>query len=160
EEEQTPEPTINSHDARVLVAGMDSVHLALHKRKNAGTVVLDAARLAATLKSTEQIKEILTGIFVIEEEQTPEPTINSHDARVLVAGMDSVHSRLFFSLLEAPQWARTEFNRLCEALGLMPDGAMEMINESAYEKLNESLLDEADDHQLLFNQKLAQEMLV
>ena len=42
------------------------------------------------------------------------------------------------------QWSRADFEAACDALGLLPDGAAEMLNEAAFSLAGEPLL-EGDD---------------
>ena len=42
------------------------------------------------------------------------------------------------------QWSRADFEAACDALGLLPDGAAEMLNEAAFTVAGEPLLDGDD----------------
>ena len=47
-------------------------------------------------------------------------------------------------LLAHPEWPRTDFDAAATAVGLMPDGAMEAINEWAFDKYGDALLEDGD----------------
>ena len=44
-------------------------------------------------------------------------------------------------LSKAPRWPRKEFNRVAGDLGLMPAGAIEIINETAFDCCGEPLVE-------------------
>jgi hypothetical protein len=61
-----------------------------------------------------------------------------------VGGLDATHLALFHRVASRAEWARDEFDRLAESFGLMPGGALEILNEAAFEACGEPLL-EGDD---------------
>jgi hypothetical protein len=62
----------------------------------------------------------------------------------LVGGLDAAHTTLFRRMLANTAWSRTDFEILAESLGLMPAGALETLNEAAFDACGEPLL-EGDD---------------
>ena len=47
-------------------------------------------------------------------------------------------------LLQRPEWTRQELEHLCAERGLMPDGAVETINEASFDKLDSALIEGED----------------
>jgi uncharacterized tellurite resistance protein B-like protein len=58
-----------------------------------------------------------------------------------LAGLDAAHSELLRRLAEKTAWPRIEIERLANALGLLPDGALEVLNEAAFERCGAPLLE-------------------
>lgn len=102
---------------------------------------LDMARVEARLAESAEISAILADIFVQEEEVLPPPSVLTAEQ---VAGLDGAHSALMRKLSVEPSWARGDWNQLCAALGLLPDGAVDTLNEAALDACGEALLDGDD----------------
>lgn len=72
------------------------------------------------------------------------------EEEVLVATQSPMESlgvayqKLLSSLIEKENWERSEYVQLCSDLKLMPDGAMEAINEWAYNQTNAPIIDDGD----------------
>ncbi|WP_308411889.1 tellurite resistance TerB C-terminal domain-containing protein, partial [Vibrio parahaemolyticus] len=60
-------------------------------------------------------------------------------------GLDNEHKNLFDMLLSKEIWPRNEVHELCKKLNLMVDGAIETINDWAYEKVDAPVLDDDGD---------------
>ena len=110
------------------------------------------------LRETREVQAVLAGIFSSEEEEALAPPKSAPDKEATVAGLDAEHSALLRSLAQQPQWPRDEFDAFCVNLGLLPDGAIESLNEAAFERVGEPLL-EGDDP-VDVNPTVAQEMLL
>lgn len=110
---------------------------------------LDAERIAALQEDTVRVAALLSKIFVEEADSTPAPeTIvpepaleNEADAPL---GLDEDHSALLRLLLSRPEWTRAELEDAAADLDLMLDGAMEQINEAAFETFDEPLFEGED----------------
>lgn len=104
--------------------------------------VLDDEILAMHESDTSDAKSMLENIFAAEEEpeQTQKTPVTEHQG-----GLDSAHRALFDALIEKAMWPRHELHELCGTLGLMVDGAIEKINDWAYEKVDEPVLDDDGD---------------
>ncbi|PLX48755.1 MAG: hypothetical protein C0613_10110 [Desulfobulbaceae bacterium] len=95
-------------------------------------------------EETRQVQGVLEGIFSDEEEDvnvTPEvaaPTTNP------LMTLDKAHQDFFHHLQKQETWERTKLNEVCKELGLMLDGAMEELNEWAYEHVNAPLIDDGE----------------
>lgn len=108
---------------------------------------LDEALIRIREEETRQVKGVLEEIFVDQEEsaidmaETPETTTIDVDP---LSGLDEVHQNLFNHLLAKETWERASLHDTCKEMGLMIDGAMEVLNEWAYEKANAPLIDDGD----------------
>lgn len=112
--------------------------------KRAG-VAIDAARLERIRGETTQVSAMLAAIFVEEEpEPAPTPPPKASVAASAFAGLDAPHSNLLIRLLAGPM-ARTDFDALAAELRLMPDGAIETLNEWGFDNLGEPIVEDDDD---------------
>lgn len=101
-------------------------------------------RLIAQRESeTQDAQGILGAIFAESDEPESEPT--STQADTLEDGMDEAHSHLYHRLITQSEWPRAEVEALCDTLGLMTDGALETINDWAFEQIDEPVIDSDDD---------------
>ena len=115
-----------------------------------GAITLDPARLAAIQAETAQVTQVLAGIFAqpdhgIAATEAEEPGGEPHVTQAVQVGrLDTAHSSLVRELLTQDLWTRIEFNGLAERFGLLPGGAVETINEVAFDACGEPAL-EGDD---------------
>jgi len=101
---------------------------------------LDPARIAALQQDTAKVTALLSNIF--QEEPVPaappEPVIEA-ESEVQSTGLldlDMQHSSLARLLLSRPNWTRAELQDVAADLDLMLDGALEHINEAAFDKFD------------------------
>ena len=98
-------------------------------------------------EETRQVKGVLEGIFSDQAEEEadagPVPSLVQHPSPPLNA-LDEVHQNLFNSLLTQEIWDRSAIHEMCKELGLMVDGAMEVLNEWAFDNANAPLIDDGD----------------
>jgi len=104
---------------------------------------LDASRIAEIRSDTERVSSVLGQIFEVDEEESgvSGPTYQSQ-----LAGLDPKHSTLVFELVSREHWSETEFETISASHGLMASGALEVVNEWAFETYDEALLDEYDGY--------------
>ncbi|CNB19969.1 Tellurite resistance protein [Yersinia ruckeri] len=103
---------------------------------------LDANVLARHESATDDVRKLLSTIFIEEEPElrVSDPVIGPKEAR-----LDSAHSQLYHRLLEKEQWPRNEATELCGHFNLMLGGAFEVINDWSYTVVDAPVLDDADD---------------
>ncbi|MCG2838177.1 TerB N-terminal domain-containing protein [Photobacterium sp. WH77] len=106
------------------------------------TFQLDQDILAMHESDTSDAKSMLESIFAVDNEPEIE-TINS--LPIGHGGLDNEHKDLFDMLLSKEIWPRNEVHELCSKLNLMVDGAIETINDWAYEKVDAPVLDDDGD---------------
>jgi len=110
-------------------------------RKPAG-LMLDPAKVRALQADTERVSGLLNSIFTEEEPETEllqpatadvddvAPTANTPS---LLPGLDDVHSTFARILLTRASWSRAELVELSTDRQVLLDGALERINEAAFD---------------------------
>ncbi|CAA9540975.1 MAG: hypothetical protein AVDCRST_MAG79-1862 [uncultured Thermoleophilia bacterium] len=116
-------------------------------------VVLDRGRIERTLRETHAVSALLSSIFAEEEGAAPGATgaaagnggaPGAVDDGTLPAGLDAPHAALLRSLVGRTVVPRTEFDRAAGDQRLLPDGALDRLNEAAYDVCDAPLLDGDD----------------
>nr|WP_245180633.1 TerB N-terminal domain-containing protein [Cupriavidus sp. LEh25] len=108
---------------------------ALGEVKEAG-FTLDASRIAVLQKDSEGVSAMLSTIFVEETEVVDvAPLVNAAPAveQDRVLGLDEAHSSLARLLLSRPRWTKAELSDAALDLDLMLDGALEQLNDAAFD---------------------------
>lgn len=110
---------------------------------------LDAERIAALQEDTVRVSALLSKIFAEEADSTPAPEAPApepelEDEANAPLGLDEDHSALLRLLLSRPEWTRAELEDAAADLDLMLDGAMEQINEAAFDAFDEPLFEGED----------------
>lgn len=106
---------------------------------------LDAARIAAIRDDTERVSNVLGEIFSTDEDVSDE-VIAAHALPSSMAGLDPKHAMLVEQIIQREHWTDDEFDEIVGKQGLMPSGALEVVNEWAFDKFDEALLDEYDGY--------------
>ena len=112
-----------------------------------GTVQLDLALVQKTMEDTNLVSAVLSEVFVadiLEEESEQEADDGDAEATKL-DGLDASHRALLEELLTRTSWNAIDFAKLAGHFGLMSDGALETLNEWAFETFDEPLLEEDDE---------------
>ena len=106
------------------------------------TFQLDEGILAMHESDTNDAKSMLESIFAVDEEAevgvSPTADVNEE-------GLDSPYKELFETLIAKESWPRKEVHELCSKLNIMVDGALETINDWAYDKVDAPVLDDDGD---------------
>lgn len=116
---------------------------------------LDPARIAALQQDTEKVSAMLANIFKEAEEAIPpivvpaaeseeDDATSSAGTEPGLLGLDEAHSALVRMMLSRMQWSREELLDVATDLDLMLDGALERINEAAFDA-HDTPLFEGDD---------------
>jgi len=108
--------------------------------------VLNDELIQIRKEETKQVKSVLEDIFTEQDEEKEtetEPAAAVASASPLFM-LDEAHQNLFNSLLEKETWDRAAIQETCKNLGLMVDGAMEVLNEWAFENVNAPLIDDGE----------------
>jgi hypothetical protein len=114
--------------------------------------VLDPATLAATLAASAESTALLGKIFV-DTEETPLPT----PAPVAPGSLGAPYLDLLGQLATQPRWTQAEFVGLATRLDLLPNRALEVLNEAALDQSGDLVL-EGDDV-LEVNDEVLKELL-
>jgi len=129
---------------RLLELDPARVHTDLHTNAVGGESgdgpEIDHERVAAMRAETARVSTLLASIFVEDEEletaaDEPESTI---------PGLDAAHAGLLLALAERPEWPRDDLEELAARFELLPDGALDTLNEHAFDEIGDPLW-EGDD---------------
>ena len=142
------EPRKVFSDVHAVAAGMKPTGATVATAEETG-FKLDHARIAALQKDTEAVSALLSGIF--KDETSPEPVSVEFepdgDEEAIpsgLLGLDEAHSALARLMLSRPEWTRDELGDAAADLDLMIDGAIETLNEAAFD-LHDVPFTEGDD---------------
>ncbi len=94
-----------------------------------GELRLDQGLIEAKLAETAVVTTLLAEIFA-EASPAPPPQSSGHWS------LDAVHVRFARALGERTEWDRRDIDTLASDLNLMPDGALDAINDAAVEVAN------------------------
>lgn len=111
----------------------------------AGVPRLDAVRIAAIQQDTARVSSVLGQIFAMPEEDGP-PEAEEEKEISGWRGLDPKHTALLRELLTRDHWREDAFAALARGYGLMASGALETLNEWAFEQFEEALLEEYDGY--------------
>lgn len=111
---------------------------------------LDMEAIAAKLDETAAVAALLGDVFADVEAG---PAVAPPPKAEAVAGLDPLHSAFLRALVERPAWDRNEIEELAGRIGVLPDGAIDLVNDAALEKVGEVLCEgeemiEVDHHVL------------
>lgn len=109
-------------------------------------VRIDEARLQRLRQETSAVSALLAGIFVEEEAQSPAPARSTTvvPSKAPFKGLDGAHGDLLLAVIEAGSLDRAIFEERARTLRLLPEGAIETINEWGFETLDEPILEGED----------------
>lgn len=140
-------------DIHAVAAGTKPTAAAVAKVEESG-FKLDPARIAELQKDTEKVSALLANIFSETEEPAraaaeqaeAEAEVESEAAEAPkgLMGLDEAHTALARMMLSRPEWSREELLDVAADLDLMLDGALERINEAAFDAHDMALF-EGDD---------------
>jgi uncharacterized membrane protein YhaH (DUF805 family) len=110
-------------------------------RETAGTEI-DHEKLARLKEETSAVSSMLASIF--EEEEAPAKTADENPtADAEFAGLDVAHASLLIRLTEAPMESDA-FEVICRNHKLLPSGAIETINDWAFDALDDFVIEEGE----------------
>lgn len=149
-----------SADVPVTVALRDqeATHAIPQPADAAPSFVLNEELIRIREQETRQVRDVLENIFTehVEEPATVEISEQTTQPASPLDGLDRAHQALFARLGEQTHWERSAVYGICKELGLMLDGAMEVLNEWAFDTVNAPLLDDGDP--IYFDTELAKEI--
>ena len=130
-------------------------------------VALDPELIKIKMAETEQAASLLAGIFTGEPTSSftaltatsaPQGSPSPQAGSQLLPGLDAAHRSFLARLAERPSWLRSEVASIAAGLGLMPDGALEIVNEAAFEIVGEPATEGSDPIEV--NSDVAKEILL
>lgn len=115
---------------------------------------IDRDRLNKLRKDNDAVRNIFTDIFddesdfnedieITEDENPIEDDFDdSSNPESDASGLDKKHRKLVQKLVLQDEWQRQQYEILCDKYGLLPDSAIEFINDWSYELVDAPLLEE------------------
>jgi uncharacterized tellurite resistance protein B-like protein len=130
-------------DVHAVAAGVKPTAAAVAKVEETG-FKLDPAKIAALQQDTERVSALLANIFTEAEDTVTTPAgaqrepdaeaeLEPSSSSAGLLGLDEAHSALARMMLSRPEWSREELLDVAADLDLMLEGALERINEAAYD---------------------------
>ena len=101
-----------------------------------------------------RVSAVLEDVFLddaVSPETVQASTGRSEDSPLL-ADFDTAYEGFLRELISRSTWSASEFDALAAKFRLMPAGALETLNEWAYDRFEEPLIEE--DEELLINEEL------
>lgn len=114
---------------------MAEVH-ATETTKPTTPFALDVEKVKDIESTTTQAQGILSDIFT-EEEPEDHKEVNQKAEDAVLAVISLIFAK--------EKWSRAEFNHLCSSHSLLPGYTVERINDIAYERVGDALIDEDED---------------
>jgi hypothetical protein len=111
---------------------------------------VDRSRVEAVIEETRRVSESLARIYEGAEdacrgpETLPEPIGAPPGAGHSPPGLDGGAASLLLALLARPAWSRRDYDALARAMGLLPDGAIETLNEWSYAEIGEEIVEDGE----------------
>jgi hypothetical protein len=102
--------------------------------------VLDHERIAELQRETAEVSALLAKVFtddqVDEPEQLIDVAVSVQESSADIDGLDLEHSAFLRLLISRPEWSRSELEAAASDMELMLDGALEQINDMAFERFD------------------------
>jgi hypothetical protein len=129
--------------------------------KSAGGFALDHERIAQLQRESEQVSALLAQVFVDDLPAEPEE-IAVEEAAVedtsAICGLDADHSAFLRVLVSRTEWAREELEAVAGDMELMLDGALEQINDMAFEHFDMPVTEGEDPFEI--NPEIMEKLLL
>lgn len=104
---------------------------------------LDSERLARLREETTMVSSMLSAIFREDEVPVVSPTKADVDPAPKLPGLDQAHTHVLLALAEQPI-ELDAFEELCRMQRLLPDGAIETINDWSFDSLDDLAIESED----------------
>ena len=104
------------------------------------TVELDMDLVKARMAETAAVSSLLGSIFAEEEPIEHAPVIDAPSN----GRLDAAHAGLLRELAKQDEWCRDAFDELAERFDLLPDGALDTLNEASLDAVDDLVCDGED----------------
>jgi hypothetical protein len=104
---------------------------------------------------SEKVSKILKDIFAENEETASFNTVNTARNASNPLSLDFAHAQFLDTILSKEKWPRNEFELLAKEKKLLPDGAIETINEASYNMYDAPWLDDDDGEAISVDLEIA-----
>jgi TerB N-terminal domain/TerB-C domain/Tellurite resistance protein TerB len=110
-----------------------------------GTITLNSELIQELQEDTEEAMRILGNVFADDgPEEAPDEEEQADDANDGRPNLNQAHEELLLELLRLEEVTRERWNALCETRGLLPEAAVDAINDAVLETFEERLIVEMD----------------
>ena len=119
-------------------------------RQSQPQVVIDQARLERIRSETVAVSSLLSDIFSEDIPEDPQqdhgqpPVSGSDENATPFSGLDDAHASLLETVVSRRSMSRESFEARARELKLLPDGAIETINEWGFDRFDEVVLEDDD----------------
>ncbi len=119
---------------------------------------LDTKKIKDRMKETDEVSIILSDVFEDDVQGEPEEVeIIPEEIEESVHGLDENHSQIVLAFQKQKVWTRIGFEKLAAKYGLLPDGALDILNEKSLEICDEVLCEGEDPIEI--NQEVLEELI-
>ena len=108
-------------------------------------IAFDQVKLKKIVSETREVSELLADVFADEEESLRQPMPPLQRRPSAFEGLDRDHSTLLLYMLSAGQLSRDAFEAKAQELRLLPDGALDTLNEWGFDMFEEGILEGEDE---------------
>lgn len=124
----------------------------------ADRVTLDAARVADVMADTSRVSRVLGDVFAdSDDDDEKEVDDSAPETADGFNGLDAPHVAVVSVLITRRQWTEDEVASLANEHQLMAAGALETINEWAFNKFDDALIEEYEGYEI--NGDIAQQLM-
>ncbi|KKB10305.1 hypothetical protein VE26_05990 [Devosia chinhatensis] len=112
--------------------------------RSSSSIQIDHFRLERLRSETSAVSELLAGIFVEEEAASAPSTVVVAAAQTAASrftGLDAAHAGLLEEVLRDGKLSRDQFDTAARTLRLLPDGAIERINDWGFDQFEEPIIE-------------------
>jgi hypothetical protein len=113
---------------------------------------IDPERLARAREDTKVVSRILSAVFsetnASENAASPSTTPPANDSPSEAGpfeGLDPSHGALLLTVLDVGALPRSEFERIAKSMKLLADGAIDQINDWAFDRLDGPVIEDGDE---------------
>lgn len=130
------------------------------KAKSSEDLALNMSLVQSKISESAEISTLLAEIFseaevpltevslaevpLAESLSPPSPKAEKEGQLPQLGGLDAAHSQLLQRLAQQPIWQRSDLEAIATQLDLMLDGALEVLNETAFDRYDEALIEGED----------------
>lgn len=117
------------------------------EQSQAQTLMLDKDVIRETQAQTHEVSKLLHSIFS-DDDVDEEDLITESETESGLAGLAPQQQLFVLTLIERVVWTEQDYNKLAGQFGLMPSGALEAVNEWAFEHFDEALIEAYNGYEL------------
>ncbi len=139
---------VHSYSSRKIPQGTQhtksTVNSGNSPQDDTNTFKLNEEMLAVHETETQEVQSVLGSIFVSDDDIEVEPVASDKAQQKPDTGLDQGHYTLYESLKVKEHWKVDDAEKVSQELGLMLSGAIENINDWAFDKVDAPVLEEDD----------------